>query len=179
MKYCTLDSRYLDYLRKQDSRIPYNDYGDDHYKPFFHALFSIGNLEYVTQITSPKSRHRNMRNMLDFKKIFIETNHIRNGKKVRCFVGAINLNYMFPVPKGQIHDLNFGEIDKVRSFSNDKEKSKYIYFLKKELKALERLNLEKSAEKLYKLKYEHPEIGVSQRSLDFKKLEILAKNYKG
>lgn len=178
MKYCTLNNNYLDYLRNIESRIPYNDYGKNHYKPFFHSLFEIDDLAYVTQISSPKSRHRSMHNTIDFKKVFIETNHIKNGRRTKFFVGVVNLNYMFPVPKNLIGDLNFKEIDKVRTFKNDKEKSKYIYLLKQELKALNQLNLEKSAQKLYKIKYAHPEIGVSKRSLDFKELERNAHNYR-
>ena len=42
-------------------------------------------LAYVTQISSPKSRHRSMHNTTDFKKVFIETNHIKNGRRTKFF----------------------------------------------------------------------------------------------
>ena len=84
---------------------------------------------------------------------------------------------MFPVPTWCINDFNFSEMDQVRSFKNSKEKSKYISFLKHQLKSINQLNLPEAATKLYNYRYEHPESSVARRCLDFKQLEIFAKEY--
>lgn len=178
MHFCTIDTNYLDHLRSKEPRIPHSDYGENHYKPFFHTLFVVDGLAYVTQVTSPKERHRHMHNTLDFKKLFIETNNFKKGKRTRFYVGAVNLNYMFPVPTDKLKDLDFGRIEEVRSFENDKKRQKYVYFLKQELKAINELHLENAAQKLYRVKYSSPEAPVSKRSLDFKQLEQYAKQYK-
>ena len=85
---------------------------------------------------------------------------------------------MFPVPTDKLKDLDFGRIEEVRSFENDKKRQKYVYFLKQELKAINELHLENAAQKLYRVKYSSPEAPVSKRSLDFKQLEQYAKQYK-
>ncbi|QGF40102.1 hypothetical protein LG045_02670 [Limosilactobacillus gastricus] len=124
-------------------------------------------------MTSPKSKHRHMHSDIDFKKVFIDTNKRRG----RYFSGAINLNLMFPVPTWCINDFNFSEMDQVKSFKNSKEKSKYISFLKHQLKSINQLNLPEAATKLYNYRYEHPESSVARRCLDFKQLEIFSKEY--
>ncbi len=173
MKFCIVDKKYMDYLREFDERIPYSDYGEEHYKPCFHPLFKVGDLEYVTYITSPKSKHRHMKNSKDFKKVFISTNKRRG----RYFVGAINLNHMFPVPASCVSDVNFGKIDEVRKFKNNKEKSKYISLLKHELESIAKMDLPIAAQSLYTYRYEKPDTTISKRCLDFKALEKYAKKY--
>ncbi|QGF40101.1 hypothetical protein LG045_02665 [Limosilactobacillus gastricus] len=34
MRFCTINERYMEYLRSIDSRISKYNYGSDHYKPF-------------------------------------------------------------------------------------------------------------------------------------------------
>lgn len=173
-KFCLIDDGYMDFLRRKDRRIPYNDYGDDHYKPFFRTLFKKGDLSYVACITSPKAKHRHMKTSKDFKKVFIDTNKQRG----RFFVGAINLNHMFPVPSKYISNVNFEEIDKVRTFRNSREKSKYISLLKHELESMSKMDLSEAAKELYNYKYSRPETSLAKRCLDFKELEKEANLYK-
>ena len=57
-------------------------------RPFIGILMTHDDIEYVIPLTSPKDKHKNMKNTMDFHKI--------NGGKW----GAINFNNMFPV----LHD---------------------------------------------------------------------------
>ena len=174
-KWLVVDEKYLDYLRENaDSRIPLSDYGADKYKPFFGVLFEQDDLLYVTQISHAQPRHAKLKNSLDFKKIFIPN---KDAKKPDRFVAVVNLNYMFPIHKSLVHNLEFKDIEKYRTFSSLDEKSKYIDLLSEELKAINSLGLEKAAQQLYSLKKTIPEHNVAKRCLDFLELEKHAIKY--
>ena len=169
-----VEEAYLDYLRAAEPRIPFSDYGTDKLKPFFGTLFEVGGLVYVTQVSHPKPRHAKMKNSLDFHKIYVPGETAAQPDR---FVAVVNLNYMFPVPKKQVNDLRYQNIEQYRTFAAPAEKGKYIDLLQKELAAINGLGLEAKAEKLYCLKAEHPENWIAQRCLDFQQLEECAKQY--
>lgn len=181
MDWCSIDKEYLDFLRKNgDSRIPYSEYfsedGKKLYKPFFKPLFTISDLVYTTQITSPKPRFYTMKNSLDFIRIFKDEEDREHPGDT--LFGAVNLNYMFPVPQEFITTLKYGNIEDYRDFENEAEKSKYIDLLKKELKKINSSSVQKNAVKLYDLKENKPDSKIAKRCLDFKKLEEVAKTFK-
>lgn len=170
MRWIMISEKYLSYLRNKESRIPYSNYGKDAYKPFFGVLFETEKFYYVTQVSSPKQRHFHMKQNLDFYKLCdSESNQV---------LAVVNLNYMFPVLKSEIEDLKYNNIDQCRTFKTEKEKSKYINFLKKEMKLINKLNLEKAARRVYELKLNYPNNIIAKRCIDFKKLEIYAMGYK-
>ena len=107
MIWCTIDKDYISFLKKYDSRIPNIDYGNNGYKPFFSPLFEKDGLVYVTQISSKKPRHLKMKESIDFVKIFNKTN--------KNLISVINLNYMFPVPKSEIIEVKYKNIDNFRN----------------------------------------------------------------
>lgn len=116
-----IEEKYLNYLRKEEPRIPFSDYGKDKYKPFFGILFEVEDLVYVTQISHAKKRHERMKSNIDFIKIYI------SGE----LCAVVNLNYMFPIHKSLIEDLQYKDIGKHREFSSQSEKTK-LYRLVKE-----------------------------------------------
>lgn len=178
MHWCQIDKKYLDYLRQYENRIPYSDYGLKHYKPFFHSLFKLDNgLEYVAQLNHAQRRHRKMRDMPDFKRVFIPVRR-KNGEETKHLAAVLNLNYMFPVPSELLRNVYPSNIDKVRSFTDEKEKSKYIDLLNKEMIELNNMKLERKAKKLYSLKNDYPDNVISKRCFDYKSLELVALNYK-
>ena len=63
-----VDYEYCNYLRKFDERVPYNS-GNKRNRPFIGILFNVGNIEYFTPLSSPKEKHKNMKNTIDFIKI--------------------------------------------------------------------------------------------------------------
>ena len=163
----TIDEDYLNYLRKIEKRIPFTNYGSDKMKPFFGALFETNDLIYVTQVSSPKERHKNLKQSLDFYKYYFKNR----------LVGVVNLNYMFPVPKKYISNLIYSQIDKFKTFNTEQDKANYIRFLKLQLQEIKKLDLESNAQKLYDLKASKPYHKISQRCFDFKLLESYALSY--
>ena len=169
-----IDEKYLDYLRAAEQRIPFSDYGTDKYKPFFGVLFEIDDLAYVTQISHAQPRHVKMRNAPDFIKIFIPDRNPMNPDRL---VAVVNLNYMFPIHKSLIENLEYKDIEKHRTFKSTLEKSQYIDLLTKELAQINKLGIDTKARKLYEKKKRFPNDAASQRCIDFCSLEPLAQNY--
>lgn len=165
LKWKIVDEEYLNYLRNNfESRIPYSNYGRDKYKPFFGELFTIGNMSYLTQISSPKNRHYSMKNSMDFIKIY----DLKSGTRL---LGVVNLNYMFPVQTSSLIDLDYATINRHRTFKDDDEKSRYINLLKIELRQMNSIDIENKAKKVYQHKLTKPNSPVSLRCFDFKSLE--------
>ena len=165
MHFIRIKEDYLDYLKQSETRIPNQDYGENRYKPFYILceLSHDSEVLYVTQITSPKQRHVAMNNSVDFFKL-----RDPNGK----FIGATNMNYMFPVLPEYIEHLTFNDIKEI--VLEDYKVSRLSYYKK----AIEKINLKDKFEKLYTLRYERPDINVSKRCLDFKKLEATMLEFK-
>lgn len=161
MKWCTIDSEYINYLKKVDGRVPNTEYGEYKFKPFFSPLFEKDGLVYVTQISSKKERHLKMKEQVDFIKIYDDKNN--------KLLGVVNLNFMFPVPKDKIINVTYKDIDKFRKFRSEKEKKNYIYLLKKEMKQIKKRQINLLSEKLYEIVKINPFI--SKRCLNFSLLE--------
>ena len=152
-KWKIINKDYLDYLRENyESRIPRTDYGNDKLKPFFGELMRVGDLAYVTQVSSAKPRHNKIKANIDFQKI------IHNDVS-------------------EMTDLEYEKIEEYVDFKNDTAKSKYIDLLKREMKYIKELPLENNARSLYALKYDKPEHVISKRCFDFKTLENGAHNW--
>ena len=121
-----LDSKYCDYLRKFDNKVPFN-YSQKKLRPFIGVLFKINKCMYFAPLSSPKPKHLKMKSTIDFLKI-------DRGK-----LGAINFNNMLPVTK-----KNIIELDLDKDAVNESEE-KYIKLLKSQLYWLNR-----NSEILYK-----------------------------
>ena len=169
-----VDEMYLNYLRTAENRIPRSDYGDDKYKPFFGVLFEVGDLAYVTQISHAQPRHLKMRNAPDFVKIFVPD---RDNPDKDRFVAVVNLNYMFPIHKSLVKNLEYKDIGQHRTFKSEHEKSQYIDLLSKEMEAINKINMEGKAKSLYYRKATFPDDFVSKRCIDFGKMELFAQKY--
>ena len=122
------------------------------------------------QVSHPKSRHTKMKSNVDFKKVYDP-----DGNRL---IAVVNLNNMFPIPKSMYAKLSYKDIDKHRTFKDEAEKSKYIALMMKEMKIINSMNIEKSAMRVYENKINNPDNVVSQRCIDFEKMEILAGQYK-
>jgi protein AbiQ len=93
LKFYTADIDYCNYLRKNDACVPYIQ-DEKSTRPFVGILLTVEDLNYFAPLASPKPKHKNMKNQLDFIKI--------NGGEW----GIINLNNMIP-----IHTNCLGKID--------------------------------------------------------------------
>lgn len=116
-KIVKIDSNYCDYLRQFDSKVTYNR-GIKDLRPFIGVLFVIENMEYFAPLSSPKPKHKQIKNTLDLIKI-------ENGE-----YGVINFNNMIPVtPKNyELYDLD--------KQTTDKKENNRIILLKKQLRWL-------------------------------------------
>jgi len=166
MRWKTVSTDYLDYLRKIEGSIPRTDYGNAHWKPFFGELFRVGNLVYLAAVSSPKEKHLKMKNSPTFSKVY----HPKGNQ----LLAVVNLNYMFPAPESIVSNLSYADIDSVRDFSSDQERSKYIRLLKDEISAIDNLNIDQKAKKLYDLKIKFPNSPISKNCLNFEALETAA-----
>lgn len=95
LKIVRVNSNYCDYLRTFDNKVPYNK-NEKELRPFIGILFQINTCEYFAPLSSPKNKHKNMKNTIDFFKI-------KNGE-----LGAVNFNNMIPVDESNyfLVDLN-------------------------------------------------------------------------
>ena len=95
LKIVRVKTDYCDYLREFDNRVPYNK-NEKELRPFIGILFEINSCEYFAPLSSPKPKHKNMKNTIDFFKI-------KKGE-----LGAVNFNNMIPVKSDNyvLIDLN-------------------------------------------------------------------------
>ena len=102
-KIVKIDSKYCDYLRKYDSKVPYNA-GTKDLRPFIGVLFMVEKCEYFAPLSSPKEKHKKLKNTLDLIKI-------KNGE-----YGVVNFNNMIPVKNN-----TYEEFDLNKKSNNKKE----------------------------------------------------------
>ena len=73
-------------MRTFDSKVSYNA-GYKELRPFIGALFKVNNCEYFAPLSSPKPKHKVLKNSIDMIRI-------KEG-----VYGVINFNNMIPVTK--------------------------------------------------------------------------------
>ena len=95
LKIVRVNSDYCDYLRESDNKVAYNK-NEKELRPFIGILFKIDTCEYFAPLSSPKPKHKKMKNTLDFFKI-------KGGE-----LGAVNFDNMIPVADNNytLVDLN-------------------------------------------------------------------------
>lgn len=156
-----INSNYCDYLRKYDEKVPYNK-NTKELRPFVGILFVVHDCEYFAPLSSPKPKHMQMKNNLDFYKI-------NNG-----IFGVVNFNNMIPVTKDCYEIINLNE--KVKTT----KETEYIELLKNQLKYLNKnyIELKSKAFKLYELYINNklPE-NIKIRCCNFKLLEEKCEEY--
>ena len=168
LKWYIVDKEYVEFLHKFDKVVENIDYSE-RLKPYIGILIEINEFNYYVPISSAKSKHYQMKENIDFIKIM----------KDEKIVGALNINNMIPILDENIKELKYKEIDKYRTFKNEKEKMRYIALLSLELDLInKKINkIRKSALKLYNEKINNPNSNIAKRCCDFKMLEEKAKIY--
>ena len=68
IKIVKVNSNYCDYLRKFDNKVVYN-VGNKELRPFVGILFKIDKCEYFAPLSSPKEKHKKLKNTIDLLKI--------------------------------------------------------------------------------------------------------------
>lgn len=170
MNWYIIDKDYVNYLCGYDSKVGYVEYGDK-LKLHIGIIIEINNFKYYVPVSSPKEKHKKMRNGIDFQKIIDNENNI--------FYAVININNMIPVPDKYVTKLKYNEIQNYRKFANDAEKDNYIYLLQQELYIINKLaqTLTNNAKKLYDKVLTNTSSSLSKRCCDFTLLEKKALEY--
>lgn len=161
LKIVRVNSDYCDYLRKFDSKVSYNK-NEKELRPFIGILFEIEKYEYFAPLSSPKLKHKTMKNTIDFLKI-------KNGE-----LGAVNFNNMIPVQKE-----NYAIIDLMQNNINPKEQ-KYKKLLIEQLNWLNAnyKQIKNKSFKLYRLCINNKlPNNIKLRCCNFKLLEKKCEEY--
>lgn len=157
-----VDSDYCDYLRKFDNKVAYNK-NEKELRPFIGILFKIDTCEYFAPLSSPKPKHKTMKNTLDFIKI-------KDGE-----LGALNFNNMIPV---SIDNYSLVDLNKETLTVSE---MKYQKLLREQLAWLNANynQVKNKSFKLYKL-YNAEKLpqNIKDRCCDFKLLEEKCLEYK-
>ena len=155
LKIVRVDSDYCDYLRKFDNKVSYNKF-EKELRPFIGILFQIDTCEYFAPLSSPKLKHKNMKNTVDFFKI-------KDGE-----LGAVNFNNMIPV-----NENNYSLVDLNKEALTIAE-LKYQKLLREQLDWLNanHKQVKNKSFKLYQL-YVNGKLpeNIRERGCDFKLLE--------
>ena len=92
---------------------------------------------------------------------------------------VLNINNMIPVPDNCLTQLKYNQVESFRSFSNEKEKTDYVYLLQKEKALIDNVQdtLQNKAMKLYQKCITKPDSSLAARCCDFKMLEKKCSSY--
>ena len=160
-KLAIVDPNYCDFLRKFDSKVPFNKELKEN-RPFVGVLFNVNRSIYFAPLSSPKPKHLHMKNSIDFLKI--------DGGKL----GAINMNNMIPLVKNTYEIINF------KIFNEDND-IKYGILLNKQLYWLNShsIQVRNKAINLYNLRISNRlNENIKKRCCDFIILEAKSLEYK-
>lgn len=170
MNWYVIDKEYVKYLSDYDRRVGFVDYGD-RLKLHIGVVLTVNNMKYYVPVSSPKEKHFTMSNTIDFHRI--------EDPDTRRLYAVINLNNMIPVPEDKVTQLFYRDVQNYRAFSDDREKNKYIFLLKREKAIIDRIadKLTEKASRLYKEVVRTPDSKVSKRCCNFPALEEMARRY--
>ena len=92
---------------------------------------------------------------------------------------VLNINNMIPVPNNCLTQLKYNQVESFRSFSNEKEKTDYVYLLQKEKALIDNVQdtLQNKALKLYQKCIAKPDSSLAARCCSFKMLEEKCSTY--
>ena len=157
IKLYEIDNKYIDYLSKFAPHLFHNKQaGQSNERKYIGVVLYINGLEYFAPLSSFKPKHSKMKESIDFLKI-------------KAYA-VINLNNMFPVPKGLCKCVDI----------NSQRNPKYKALLLAEYRAIKSMQdkIRKNANTLYRLKLKGETTPLVKRCNDFVLLEKACNNYK-
>jgi len=160
MRFYHVKDDYIDFLRKYDAKVADNKHET---RPYVGIVLEIGSVKYYAPFSSPKPKHKTMKNTIDFRKISAG------------LYGAINFNNMIPVTDSALILI---EIEKIGD-------DKYRRLLQNQYKAIrsDTIQIQKTANLLRELLFSDDseladyEIRIKQRCCDIKLLEKIYIQY--
>lgn len=171
MKIYTIKETYINYLKLFDSRVPNVNYAG-RMKPFIGiVLHAKSGYDYFCPLTSYKPKFTAVNDTITFMKITDQrNNHI---------LGALKFNYMIPVPKHEVIEINEQNLDEFISFSTAAEKSKYWNLLNLELRIInkQKYRVLSKAERLYDICLTEVEQPINNYCLNFNLLDQKCRDF--
>lgn len=128
MKFYYVKDDFITYLRQFDSKVSENK---NQSRPYVGIVCEVNSIKYYAPLSSPKSKHKKMKNGKDFRKIN------------KGIYGAINFNNMIPVLDSALIEIDIANIVDV----------KYRRLLQNQYNSIkaDEKTITKTAEKLRKL----------------------------
>ena len=128
MRFYNIKEDYINFLKQYDKKVADNKNGK---RPYVGIVVEVNGMKYYTPFTSPKAKHKNMKNSKDFRKIN------------QGVYGAINFNNMIPVIDEAVDLIDIDNI----------EDSQYKRLLQNQYKCIksERKSIEDTANRLHDL----------------------------
>ena len=99
MKFYHIKEDFITYLRQFDTKIAENK---NQTRPYVGIVLEVNSVKYYAPFSSPKPKHKKMKNGKDFRKI-------NNG-----LYGAINFNNMIPVLDSALIEIDIANIADVK-----------------------------------------------------------------
>lgn len=99
MRFYHIKDDFIDFLRQFDSKVSENK---NQTRPYVGVVLEINGTKYYAPLSSPKAKHRNMKNGKDFRKI---------GGGI---YGAINFNNMIPAIDAALLEIDIAGIADVK-----------------------------------------------------------------
>ena len=169
MDWYVVDKKYINYLTQFDSRRICGIWG---------TFETRGNFSYYRRFPLlcsyflGKTKTSEESNSLDFHKLQDESTGY-------LYAVLNTINHMIPVPDNCLTQLKYNQVESFRSFSNEKEKTDYVYLLQKEKALIDNVQdtLQNKAMKLYQKCIAKPDSSLAARCCDFKMLEEKCSSY--
>lgn len=99
MRFYHIKDSYISYLKQFDEKVAENKTES---RPYVGVVMEIDDIKYYAPFTSPKPKHKKMKNGKDFRKI--------NGG----LYGAINFNNMIPVVDSALIEIDIAGVNDVQ-----------------------------------------------------------------
>ncbi len=99
MKFFHIEEDFISYLRQFDTKVAENK---KQTPPYVGIVLEINSIKYYAPFSSPKPKHKKMKNAKDFRKI-------NNG-----MYGAINFNNMIPVLDSALIEIDIANMADVK-----------------------------------------------------------------
>lgn len=160
MKLYEIDDKYIDYLRRYDSKVLSPKLTERKFsRKYLGVVLSVNGLDYFVPLSSYKSKHDRMKNSVDFIKI----------KDNKRKYAVLNINNMIPVVPSVLIPFDIRQEADI----------KYRSLMVSEFIAISKLeeSIKKKAANFYKLVVFDKIDRYIQRSCDFTRLEAAAKEY--
>lgn len=165
LKLYIVDIKYVrDLAKKDDNVMSISPQKNKENRPFVGIVIICENKKYCIPLSSPKEKHKAMKNDIDFMKIY-------DGDKI---VGVLNFNNMIPIHEryAKILDLKINKKDSIPIIYYKKVCTKQLKWCREHQEVIC-----KKANKLYKMIIGgKANSNLKRRCCDFRKLENILKS---